>query len=219
MRPKRPLRLALVIGSCLMGGLAVLALDIYRFGLERDSSPADAAIVLGAAVWGDAPSPVFRERINHAIHLYQTGTVRYLVFTGGVGAQDQLAESVVASRYAIAHGVNPNDTWCETTSRITWGNLQGAKQIADLQGFNRVVIVSDPLHMRRSLMMARDLGLAAYSSPTPTTRYTGFKSQVSFLGRELFFYSLYLLQRPVADFISPRSAMQVQPCPTLLGPN
>ncbi|WOD37088.1 YdcF family protein [Nodosilinea sp. E11] len=214
MSQKHHLRLALAIGSGLMAGMVAIALDIYRFGLTRDHAPADAAIVLGAAVWGEAPSPVFQERINHAIDLYQTGTVRYLIFTGGVGAQDQLAESVVASRYAIAHGVSPNHTWCETTSRITQENLQGAKQISDRQGFTRVLIVSDPLHMRRSLLMARDLGLVAYSSPTPTTRYISLKSQAPFLWRELYFYSLYLLQRPVMGLTRPAPAMQVQPCPT-----
>ncbi|MGF6354254.1 vancomycin permeability regulator SanA [Paenibacillus sp. 4624] len=51
----------------------------------HESSPraSDAAIVLGAAVQGDIPSPVFRERIEQAIRLYKVGTVRNLIFTGG----------------------------------------------------------------------------------------------------------------------------------------
>jgi vancomycin permeability regulator SanA len=40
-------------------------------------APADAAVVMGATVFRDRPSPVFRERINHAIDLYQEGMVEY----------------------------------------------------------------------------------------------------------------------------------------------
>ncbi|HEY9625509.1 MAG TPA: YdcF family protein [Crinalium sp.] len=212
-KPNRWIKLAIAITCCLIGGIVAIGADIYRFASESDPSPADAAIVLGAAVWDEQPSPVFAERIKHAIHLYQTGKVRYLIFTGGVGTQDQLAESVVASRYAIARGVSTNDTWCETTSRITWENLQGAKQIIDNQHLNRVLIVSDPLHMRRSVVMARDLGLSAYSSPTPTTRYISVQSKTAFLLRETYFYTLYLIQRPFIPVTGTPQKMQVQPCP------
>lgn len=43
----------------------------YLYGSSTNNIKADAAIVLGAAVWGEEPSPVFRERINHAINLYK----------------------------------------------------------------------------------------------------------------------------------------------------
>ncbi|MDB4288852.1 YdcF family protein, partial [bacterium] len=43
--------------------------DIERVGhLDRDDK-ADCAIVLGAAAWHNKPSPVLRERLNHAITL------------------------------------------------------------------------------------------------------------------------------------------------------
>ncbi|MBK9050056.1 MAG: YdcF family protein [Chloroflexi bacterium] len=122
--------------------------------------------MLGAAVWDDQPSPVFAERINHAINLYKNGQVEFIIFTGGVGDGEQLAESLVAANYAIANGVAVGDTFCETSSKITLENLQGAQEIVQQQGIGRVVIVSDPLHMRRSIMMAQDLGLDAHSSPT-----------------------------------------------------
>ncbi|MER3493998.1 MAG: protein sanA-like protein, partial [Mastigocladus sp. ERB_26_2] len=47
--------------------------------------------------------------------------------------------------------------------------------------------------MKRSVLMAKDLGMDAYSSPTPTTRYQSFNTQVSFLMRETYFYFVYLV--------------------------
>jgi uncharacterized SAM-binding protein YcdF (DUF218 family) len=154
------------------------------------------AVVLGAAVWDDAPSPVFKERIDHAVELYKADKVKALVFTGGVGEGDQLPESEVAKAYAVEHGVPAEHIRCETVSRITYESLKGARVILDEEGWKTVLIVSDPLHMRRTVMMARDLGMDAYPSPTPTSRYTSRCAQIRFLLRETYLYAKYLIERP-----------------------
>jgi uncharacterized SAM-binding protein YcdF (DUF218 family) len=51
--------------------------------------------------------------------------------------------------------------------------------------------VSDPLHMKRAMMMADDLDIAAVSSPTPTSRYRSLKTKLGFLLRELYFIHHY----------------------------
>src|SRR5882762_6280152 len=59
------------------------AARIYKYGTNVAAVTGDAAIVLGAAVWGNEVSPVFRERINHAIDLYRSGKARKIILTGG----------------------------------------------------------------------------------------------------------------------------------------
>jgi uncharacterized SAM-binding protein YcdF (DUF218 family) len=172
-----------------------LAIEIYVYSFTTHQGPADAAIVLGAEVWGEHPSPVFEERIKHAINLYKAGNVRAIVFTGGVGEGDQLAESEVAQKYAVSQGVPAKDVYCETFSHITFENLRGAKEILDRQNLKTALVVSDPLHMKRAITMARDLGIDAYPSPTPTSRYETWRSQSGFLLRETYFYATYLLRR------------------------
>ena len=169
------------------------ALSIYLYGSNTSKVPADAAIVLGAAAWGDKPSPVFRERINHGINLYKRNDIQRLIFTGGKGESNEPAEAIVAKRYAIAQGVDATDILTETNSRTTRQNLYYASQVATTHQLRRILIISDPLHMKRSVLMARDLGIDAYPSPTPTTRYRSFKSQMSFLARETYFYFVYQL--------------------------
>jgi len=44
--------------------IGITALRIYKYGKNVADVKADAAIVLGAAVWRRDPSPVFRERIK-----------------------------------------------------------------------------------------------------------------------------------------------------------
>lgn len=195
---KVSLRLALVLlglVSALIVTFLATAHSIYTYGNQNQQRKADAAIVLGAAVWGDKPSPVFRERINHAINLYKNGDVRTIIFTGGVGESNEPAEAIVGKRYAIAHGVNQSDILTETESRTTQQNLKNAQKVALSQQLTTFLIVSDPLHMKRSVSMARNLGMDAHSSPTPTTRYQSLNSKLEFLLRETYFYFVYLLFR------------------------
>ncbi|WP_071191738.1 YdcF family protein [Trichormus sp. NMC-1] len=179
--------------SALLMAIASTATSIYFYGNNYTPIRADAAIVLGAAVWGKQPSPVFRERINHAINLYETGYVRTLIFTGGVGNGDELAEALVGKLYAVSKGVKSSDILIETTSRTTSQNLQNASELVANYQFKKILIVSDPLHLKRAVLMARNLGLDAQPSPTPTTRYQSLNSQLPFLMRETYFYFVYLL--------------------------
>ena len=86
----------LVVVSAIAIAASVLAWRIYSFRNTTSDGPADAAVVLGAAVWTTEVSPVFKERINHAINLYRKGGVRKLIFTGGQGNSGEPAEASAA---------------------------------------------------------------------------------------------------------------------------
>ena len=59
-------------------------------------------------------------------------------------------------------------------------------------GLNTAIIVSDPIHMKRAMQIARDLGITAYSSPTPSTRYESVNAKLSFLIQETWHTIGYL---------------------------
>lgn len=163
----------------------ITAVDIYTFSLEDDVQLADVAIVLGAGTMGNQPPPVFAERINHAIELYKAGIVKKLLMTGGRGANGH-SEGWVAQNYAVARGVKPEDILIEEVSRTTYENLVEAQKLMKHYDFANALIVSDPLHMRRSMVMASGLGIDAHSSPTPTTLYRSWQTQLPFLWRETY---------------------------------
>lgn len=184
------LKIALIL---LMVYLSFLAKDIYSFSLVNSVASADAAVVMGATVFRNRPSPVFRERINHAINLYRQGTVQYLIFTGGLAGNDELAESEAAREYAIAQGIPEEHIFIETESYNSCLNLIEAKHIMEENNLDRALIVSDPLHMRRTMWLAETIGLDALSSPTPTSRYQSLNRKAVFLAREVYSYGTYLL--------------------------
>jgi uncharacterized SAM-binding protein YcdF (DUF218 family) len=194
MRKKVAIIFKFIIAPALL--LVVLvAVRIYTYGNHVVDVKGDAAIVLGAAVWGNDVSPVFRERINHAIDLYRTGKVRKIIFTGGQGNRNELTEAAEARQYAIENGIPQTDILVEEKSHTTYENLVNAKQVADANGLKKVLIVSDPMHMKRAVSMASDIGLEAYPSPTPTTRYQGWKSQMGSLVHETYYYFGYLVRK------------------------
>ena len=185
----------MVVPIALVLAIGLIALRIYSYRTTVSDVPADAAIVLGAAVWGNDLSPVFKERINHALDLRRSGKVRKIIFTGGHGNRNEPSESAAARQYAIQQGIAPADILVEENSHTTYENLLFAREVAVARGLKRVLIVSDPLHMKRAVTMATDLGLEAYPSPTPTTRYQGTAKQLGLLAHETYYYIGYLFRR------------------------
>ncbi|MDG5486224.1 YdcF family protein [Mycolicibacterium gadium] len=178
-----------------LAGVIGLAADIVAFTGRSDASQADAAIVLGAAVDDDAPSPVFSERLRHAAELFDSGQVKWIVVTGGVGQGDTLAESEAGSAWLIGSGIPADRILIETQSRTTKQNLVFVRPLLSEHDINRVLIVSDPLHMRRAMRMADDLRLDAHPSPTPTSRFQTLGTQLPMLLREMYFSVHYYATR------------------------
>lgn len=160
--------------------------------VEHGSS-ADIAIVLGAAVDGSEPSPVFAARIDHAIDLYRAGRVKRLLFTGGQSVEDDVSEARAAARYALRKGVPSSVVMLEQRSRTTRQNLEYAAAMLGQAASRPVLVVSDPLHMRRALAIAGDVGLEARASPTPHSRYRSLSTKLPFLAREVWFVHAHWL--------------------------
>ena len=175
--------------------IIVTTASIVSFSEKDETRSADAAVVLGASVYDNSPSPVFCERIDHAVELYNDGYVEAIIMTGGVGEGNIRSEADIAREYAEQQGVPAEAIFKEEDSAITSENLENAKKIMSEQGMSTALIVSDPLHMKRAMLYADDLGMTAYSSPTPTSLYRSWKTKLPFLMREEFFYIGYRLTR------------------------
>jgi uncharacterized SAM-binding protein YcdF (DUF218 family) len=188
-------RALLVILAVLTALVSYAAFSIVSYADGSGAGTADAAVVLGAAVWGEKPSPVFRERINHAVTLYRAGRVKKLIFTGAPDSRNEPAESIAAKTYAMEQGVPERDILVEEMSRTTEENLRYALLLSRAHGLKTLLIVSDPLHMKRAMLMAKDLGMDARQAPTPTTRVRSIGSQALFLSRELYFYASYHVKK------------------------
>lgn len=191
-------RILLVSGVVILLSIVValaIAISIWNYGKVDEKASADVAIVLGAAISDGEVSPVYRERINHAITLYEEGTVDYIILTGGFGDGSFKSDSQVAKEYALSQGIPEESILIEEKSTITEENLEFSKEIMDENNLKTAIIVSDPLHMKRAMLMAKDYNITALSSPTPTSMYKSLKTKIPFLLREEFFYVGYCVVR------------------------
>lgn len=172
-----------------------IAISIWNYGKVDEKAPADVAIVLGAAISDGEVSPVYRERINHAITLYEEGTVDFIILTGGFGEGSYKSDSQVAKEYALSQGIPEEKILIEEKSTITEENLEFSKEVMEENDLETAIIVSDPLHMKRAMLMAKDYNITALSSPTTTSMYKSLKTKIPFLLREEFFYVGYCIVR------------------------
>jgi uncharacterized SAM-binding protein YcdF (DUF218 family) len=71
--------------------------------------------------------------------------------------------------------------------------LRNAAALARAAGVGSVLLISDPVHMLRSLKMARDIGMVAYASPaynSPATR--SFTAELGYVAGETWAYAIYI---------------------------
>lgn len=149
--------------------------------------------MLGAGSSGGKPSAVFEGRIDYAVRLFKDGAVEQLLFTGGSGAGETIADAEAAKRYAIEKGVPADRILIETASRTTRQNLAEAHRILRQKpGVSTCLLVSDPLHLFRASRMMKDEGIVGWPAPASTTRIRSARQKVRFFVRELWYYHGYL---------------------------
>lgn len=152
----------------LLGAWLVSLLLVIRASRRDEAEPAAAIVVLGAAQYNGRPSPVFRERLNHAADLFHRGIAPRVVLTGGVGEGDTVSEAVVAQRYlAEVRNLPDSALVVVAAGRSSDASLRAAT--AALGGQRQVVLVSDGFHLLRLGIIARRLGLVPLGSPAPNS--------------------------------------------------
>lgn len=193
------LKSVLQILSVLLVALVIVFIfnlaSIYRYSTLDGTQKADCAIVAGAGVSQNYPSPIFQERLNHALWLWLQGYISHIILTGGHSPNASYSDAEIARRYLLEKGVPAEIILLEETSTVTRENLLNAKAIMEKKHFRSALLVSDPLHMRRIMLMAQDYGIQGWTSPTQTSRIQSWSVKTRFLIRETFYFTGYSLQR------------------------
>lgn len=184
MKKRRAAIIFLCVLLLLLSAAGVLAASIVRYADTDETRAADCVIVLGAGTWEGEVSPVFAERLRHAVSLYRSGYAPKIILTGGLDPRNTITDAEAARRWLVREGIPEADIRMEEKSRYTHENFVYAKEIMDREGWRDALVVSDPLHMKRAMLCASDFGVTAYPSPTPTTMYRSTGAKVKFLVRE-----------------------------------
>lgn len=141
-------------------------LVIYQFNRPRLNQ--DYIVVLGAGLLnGNQVSPLLKQRIDRGLRFYQrqltkTGHPVKMIFSGGQGSDETVAEGQAMRDYAISQGLPADDAIAETRSRTTLENMQFSRALMTATARPpRVIFVSNNYHIYRAGMIAQQAGLRA----------------------------------------------------------
>jgi uncharacterized SAM-binding protein YcdF (DUF218 family) len=158
------------------------AWQVYSTGTTDQRRQVDAIVVMGAAQYDGRPSPQLEARLDHVIELWPQGLAPLVVVTGGKRPGDRFTEAQASADYLVDHGVDPSAILQETVGTTSYESLDVVQALLEIRGLDSVLIVTDPYHCLRSRMIAAELGLTAYVSPTDTSVVTGARSVERHLG-------------------------------------
>ncbi len=164
--------LAVVVSSILY--LGVTLFQVWNTGRSDHASPVDAIVVMGAAQYDGRPSPQLQARLDHVVELWNEGLAPLVIVTGGNRPGDRFTEAESSRRYLVDAGVPDGAIVGEDEGTSSWESLQNVAARADEWGVRSVVLVSDPFHSLRICLMAKELGLTAYTSATDTSPVRGW---------------------------------------------
>ena len=160
------LKLIVLVLIAVLAYPAWLAFRVWDQSHDDEVHSADAIVVLGAAQYNGEPSPILKARLDQANYLFTEGLADTLIVTGGKQEGDRFTEAQAAHMYLEGQGVPADRILEEEEGSTTYESLQQVAEIAEDQGIDSVLLVSDPLHSERIKRMAHDLGFEeAYASP------------------------------------------------------
>ena len=148
-----------------LGYLGMLTLRIARQSTTDEARQADIIIVMGAAEYRGRPSPVYKARLDHAIHLYLLHYAPKIMTTGGAGGDPQFTEGTVGRSYLIDRGIPSESIVVEDEGATTVQSLAAAAEIMERMDLTTCIIVSDGYHIFRAKRMLQARGYEAFGSP------------------------------------------------------
>jgi uncharacterized SAM-binding protein YcdF (DUF218 family) len=178
VRPGRRWVKRLLLGTTFVLVALVLyyAFSLYQVRSTGDSDearPVDAIVVMGAAQYDGTPSPQLQARLDHAFELWRAELATVVVVTGGKLPADRFTEADASAAYLIQLGVPDASIVREDQGRDSYESLLGAAELLRSRGLSRVLVVTDPYHSLRAKLIAAEVGLDPFVSPTRTSPVDG----------------------------------------------
>lgn len=142
----------------------------------------DYIIVLGSGLIGDKVPPLLASRIEKGIELFHkfhtTNHPVKIIFTGGQGNDELMAEGDAMAKYALDKGMKKEDIIIENKAINTYENLLFSKQLIEKDMVNKkqsqkyqTITVTNNFHVFRALLWARKVKLKSDGAGAKTKFY------------------------------------------------
>ena len=176
----------------------VYTLDAFESGEASSASHYQAVIVLGCAIWGDAPSPMLADRLRTAASVYKTGCCDYVLVTGDSADPEKYDETGVMAGFLVNEGVPEDKIFCDTLGLSTYESMNRAINVYHIDS---AVVVTTGFHVPRSVYDARSFGIEAVGVEAINSGYVikpyNYVREFVARGKDLVF----TIFKPESDFI------------------
>ncbi|KPK42632.1 MAG: hypothetical protein AMJ78_01800 [Omnitrophica WOR_2 bacterium SM23_29] len=151
----------------------------------QEPQKADAIVVFAGGVGESGiAGQGYEERVSHAVELYKKGYAKNLVFSSG--ARSTFPEPYVMKALAISLDIPPESIVLEDTASRTYENVKFTNEILNKKGWNKIILISSPYHMRRSLLVLKKVApdKKVIYSPVPHSEF--YRHGVDEEGRKIW---------------------------------
>lgn len=153
---------------------------------------ADVIVVLGAAQLDGRPGDALEARLIEAKRIYTLG-LSPLIITVGAGAPgDRTTEAASGKVWLRSNGIASKNIIAIPEGRDTLGSTKAYVSVMKKRMVSDVIIVTDPFHCQRAMVMANDQGVVSTCSPVQTGPNVISQSGYKYLLREAGAYLVYV---------------------------
>ncbi|MGL6201370.1 MAG: YdcF family protein [Lachnospiraceae bacterium] len=131
-------------------------------------------IVLGSGLKdGYEVTPLLANRVDKGIEAYRQNEGSVLVFSGGSGDDEKIAEAEAMKKYALEQGIPESAILIEDKSSNTRENLLFSKRLIENheKNIDNLLIVTTKFHVLRTLLLAKKLGIPCDGRGSQTKIY------------------------------------------------
>jgi len=141
----------------------------------KEAPVRSAAIVFGAGLWRDgSPTPVLRDRVAAAAHLYFAGKAQKLIMSGG-NPTINYDEPGAMRTYALSLGVPDEAIVLDYAGRRTYDTCYRALHIF---GIRQATLVTQGFHLPRALYLCNKLGIDGVGVPADLRQYRRYSRTI-----------------------------------------
>jgi len=166
----------LIVLTVLLCALLILEIPIIRASRTEAPKDLDYIIVLGAAVYGEAPSHALMERLWAARDYLEANPDTKAVLSGGQGEGEAISEALAMQRALLSMGIREDRLLLEDQATDTNENIRFsfAVLLADREASGQdseepaVGIVSSEYHIFRAVYLAQKAGYTVAGVPAET---------------------------------------------------
>lgn len=167
--------LFLIAVPVLIGLVSLISISVivsssrdHIYASAEEAPPADAALILGAAVLKNGGlSPVLRDRVDQAIELYRMGKVKKIIASGN-NESLEYNEVQPIRNYLVKADIPPEDIFLDHAGFDTYSSIYRARDVFVVQS---LAIVTQSFHLPRAVFIARELGIDAIGVSADRGRY------------------------------------------------